>query len=225
MAEISLVIPSFNGCRYIEELYVRLTELMRGLNKDYEIVFINDGSTDDTFKTLNDIRKNDTCVKLVNFANNVGQYAALSAGINAAKGDIVITIDDDFKDFQSDIPGLLGQIRAGHDIVISWRIGRQESFFLRIIPSYMLNIFISMFIGKRVHDVGCSLKAFTREVALDMRNYDSVIQFIPQLKKYRVKEIRVNVLSAGKTRYNILQLIRNAFLIIFICISRYNNKK
>ncbi len=225
MAEISLVIPTFNGGRYVEELYSGLTELIKDINKDCEIVFINDGSTDDTFKVLSAISKNDKRVKFINFSNNLGQYAALSAGINASEGDIIITLDDDFKNFQADIARLLEQIRAGHDIIFTWRIDRRESFFWRIVPSYMINIFISIFIGRRVHDVGCSLKAFTGKVAEDMQNYNRVIQFIPQLRKYRIKEMRANVLSTGKTRYGIFQLIWNALLIIFICINRCKSKR
>ncbi len=224
MMEISLVIPSFNGSRYIEELYRGLTKVMIDLNKDYEIIFINDGSTDDTLAILNGISANDKRTKIVNFITNSGQYAALSAGIDISKGNIVITIDDDFKNFQADIPRLLKQIYAGYDIITSWRINRQETFWGRIVPSYMINIFVSIVIGKRIHDIGCSLKVFTRKVAIDMRNYNEVIQFIPQLKKYKIKEIRVDVLSAGNTRYGFLKLIKNAFAIILICFKCYRHK-
>lgn len=218
MIDISIVIATFNGEEYLEGLCKELKAVLGRLNKSYEILIVNDASSDGSRGILGSIAAQDPRIKNITLDRNMGQYAALSIGIKQSAGDIVITMDDDLQNRPADIPFLLDVLSKGGDIACGWRKGRKESFLFRLVPSYLFNLLISLLIGKRLHDFGCSFKAFRRKVVEDMKSFDRIIDFIPNFRNYRLKEIRVGTAPETKTRYPNPRLARNALVIIGLCI-------
>ena len=161
--DISIVIPIFNEEGNLSELYSSIISVMLEYGYEYEIIFVDDGSSDSSFYILQDIATKNPKVKLISFRRNFGQTAAISAGIKYATKDIVVCIDADLQNDPADIPKLIDKINEGYDLVSGWRKNRQDSFSKRI-PSLIANKLISKSIGIEIHDNGCSLKAYRKEI-------------------------------------------------------------
>ncbi len=208
--EISLVIPVFNEEESLPELYAQLGRVCPGLGKPYEIIFIDDGSTDGSFETLMRLRAGDPRVRIIRFRKNFGQTAALAAGFDLARGDVIVTLDADLQNDPADIASLLGKIDGGYDIVSGWRKDRKDRFLSRRLPSIMANGLISRFTGVKLHDYGCTLKAFRREVIKNINLYGELHRFIPAIAStmgvsIAEVEVRHRPRMKGKSKYNIMR--------------------
>ena len=192
--DISVVVPLFNEEEYIPELYKRLTCVPKGLGRKYEIIFVNDGSTDNTQRVLEDVFRGDSRVRVIELRTNFGKAPALSAGFSNVRGDIVLTIDGDLQDCPEDIPKFIEKMDEGFDIVSAWRMDRKEPFLTRRLPSVIANWCIARLSGVDLHDFGNAYKAYRAEVIKGIKIYGEHHRFIPALAKnfgVTIAEIRV----------------------------------
>lgn len=190
---ISVNVPVFNESDTIRTLYTRLTAALDGLDCDFEIIMINDGSVDDSADVLDGLAAKDMRIKIIHLRRNYGQTAALMAGIRHSNGEIVILMDGDLQNDPVDIPALLDKLEEGYDVVSGWRKNRKEGLVRRL-PSWVANWLVSKVSGLRLHDYGCTLKAYRREVLEDVRLYGEMHRFIPVYAWWeggRVAEIEV----------------------------------
>ena len=211
--DVTVVVPVYNEEESIPELYTQLTQVLSRLDRSYEILLIDDGSKDRSFELLKELNERDKHVRVIRFRRNFGQTAAFAAGFEHARGDVVITIDADLQNDPTDIPKLLGKMDEGYDIVSGWRIDRKDPFFSRRLPSLIANRLISETTSVRLHDYGCSLKAYRGEVAKNVNLYGEMHRFIPALASWmgtRTAEIPVNhrARQFGKSKYGISRTIR-----------------
>lgn len=221
---LSIVIPAFNEERNLLPLYDRLKPVLNKAVLMYEIIFIDDGSTDSTFLILGKIARRDKTVKVISFRKNFGQTAAMSAGFDNARGDIIVTLDADLQNDPQDIPRLLSEIRRGYDVVSGWRKSRKDDFLTRRIPSQIANFLISKISGVELHDYGCTLKAYRKDVLKEIRLYGEMHRFIPAIAASvgaRIGEVEVSHhrRKYGKSKYGIdrtLKVILDLLVVKFI---------
>lgn len=211
--DISVVIPLYNEEESIPQLYDTLTRVMNEYGRSYEIVIVDDGSKDKSFSLLKNLAREDHRLRVVRFRRNFGQTAAFAAGFDHAKGEVVVTMDADLQNDPRDIPKLMEQVDAGYDIVSGWRKDRQDRFLDRKLPSMIANRLISNVTDVSLHDYGCSLKAYRREILKDVRLYGELHRFIPALASQvggTVTEVPVNhhARKFGKSKYGISRTIR-----------------
>jgi glycosyltransferase involved in cell wall biosynthesis len=206
--QVSVVIPLFNEednvRALLDELFAELTKLGRS----YEVICVDDGSRDRTFPELARIAASRPELRVIRFKLNFGQTAAMSAGIEAARGDVIVPMDGDLQNDPADIGRLLAELDAGYDVVSGWRRDRQDKEFGRKLPSRLANRMISAISGVRLHDYGCSLKAYRREVLHDVKLYGEMHRFIPIYASWqgaRVTELVVNhrARRAGQSKYGL----------------------
>jgi glycosyltransferase involved in cell wall biosynthesis len=210
---ISVVIPLLNEDENIPLLYEELKNVLSGLKEDHEILFIDDGSRDSSLELLQKIQKNDPRVVIVSFRKNFGQTAAMAAGFDYAKGDVIITMDADLQNDPHDIPRMLQEIEAGNDVVTGWRFDRKDAFISRKLPSMIANRIISKTTGVNLHDYGCTLKAFRKEIIKNVKLYGEMHRFIPAIASgmgIDFTEIKVNHRPRrfGTSKYGISRTIR-----------------
>ena len=206
-AEVSVVVPLLNEQDNIRPLYNQLTQALSNKYK-YELVFIDDGSTDASFSILSELHKADDKVKVIRFRKNFGQTAALSAGFANSQGQIIIAIDADLQNDPADIPQMIEQLHKGYDVVSGWRKKRHDNAITRLIPSMTANWFIAKITGVKLHDFGCTLKAYRREVLAETRLYGEMHRFIPVLASWsgaNICEMVVNhrPRTAGVAKYGL----------------------
>ena len=178
--DVSIVIPMFNEAENIMPLYRALQSAMHEVTFTWEVIFIDDGSTDTTYRTLEQLHLQDDRVQVIRLWRNFGQTAAMAAGLDHARGEIIVTMDGDLQNDPADIPLLISKIEKGYDLATGWRVNRQDSFSRRL-SSKMANWLISLTTGLYLHDYGCTLKAMRREIAQDLRLYGEMHRFIPAL--------------------------------------------
>jgi len=217
----SVVVPFFNEQENILPLYVRIAEVMDALGEPYEMIFVDDGSRDQTFRILNDIYENDRRVHAVRLRRNFGQTAALKAGFDFAQGDIIISMDGDQQHEPDDIPLFLDKIREGFDIASGWRADRQDPWLTRRLPSQVANWMMAKLSGVPLHDFGTTFKAYRREIIQQVQLYGEMHRFIPALAKITGASIvevpiRHYKRSAGKSNYNLSRTFRVFFDLISI---------
>lgn len=205
--EISIVIPVMNEAENVDALHEELSLALRPLNRGYEIVFVDDGSSDGTPEKVAALGVEDPNVRLVRLRRNFGQTAAFSAGFDASRGDIVITMDGDRQNDPADIPRLVAELEAGYDMVCGWRRDRHDPLSKRV-PSYFANRLISWATGVKLHDYGCSLKAMRGDIVKEMRLYGEMHRFIPAVASWmgvRLVELPVNhrPRTRGRSKYGI----------------------
>jgi len=186
---------------------------MEALKCKYEIIFVDDGSKDDTFKKLEDIQKKDNAVIIISFRRNFGQTAAMAAGFEYSNGDIIITMDADLQNDPCDIPNLLKTINKGYDVVSGWRKNRQDNFLSRRFPSAIANWLISKVTGVALHDYGCTLKAYRKDVIKNIKLYGEMHRFIPAIASWvgaSITEIETthHPRRFGRSKYGISRTIR-----------------
>ena len=216
---LSIVIPLYNEEENISELHEEITLVMGRLKYKYEIIFVDDGSLDNTYDSLVAISKLDKNTKLIKFRKNFGQTAAFDAGIREASGSIIVTMDGDLQNDPSDIPILLNKLQEGYDVVSGWRFDRKDNFFKRII-SRGANLLRRVIINDQINDSGCSLKAYTKECFDGLKLYGAMHRIMPalvQLKGFRIGEIKVNhrPRKYGQTKYSFVRTM-NGFLDMLI---------
>ena len=205
--KVSVVVPLLNEQDNIQPLYQQLTQTLS--NKyDYEIIFIDDGSTDNSLNILRGLQKSDPKLRVISFRRNFGQTAALSAGFEHAKGDIIIAIDADLQNDPADIPKMIDKLNEGFDVVSGWRKKRHDKAITRLLPSKIANWLISKSTGVKLHDFGCTLKAYRKEVLTQTRLYGEMHRFIPALASWsgaKIAEMVVNhrPRTAGVAKYGL----------------------
>jgi glycosyltransferase involved in cell wall biosynthesis len=209
---LSVIIPLYNEEENIPLLYEKLKQYLNSLEKEYEILFIDDGSIDRTLSILEEIQSKDNKVIVLSLRRNFGQTAAFAAGFDFARGDIVVTMDGDLQNDPADISKLLELIKD-HDLVSGWRKKRKDPFFSRRLPSLMANWLISNVTGVKLHDYGCSLKAYRRDVIKNLKLYGEMHRFIPAVASWygvRVAEVEVahHPRLKGRSKYGISRTIK-----------------
>ena len=210
---ISVIIPVFNEEKNVSPLYEKIITSLKRTNRDYEIIFIDDGSSDDTLNQLRQISKKDPRVKGLSLSRNFGQTSALSAGIDHSKGEIIIPMDGDLQNDPEDILSLLQKMGEGNDVVSGWRRERKDPFLTRRLPSILANKIISFIGGVRLHDYGCTLKAYRRNILKNIRLYGEMHRFIPIYAHWvgaRVTEIPVRHFSrsSGSSKYGMSRVFK-----------------
>jgi glycosyltransferase involved in cell wall biosynthesis len=206
--DVSVVIPLFNERDNVVPLLEELFGVLSALGKSYEVICVDDGSVDDTFEELLRFSRKAPELRIIRFRRNFGQTAAMSAGIEAARGAVIVPMDGDLQNDPADIPRLLQAMAEGYDVVSGWRRNRKDAEFGRKLPSTLANRLISAASGIRLHDYGCSLKAYRREVLDSVRLYGEMHRFIPIYASWqgaRVTELEVNhrLRHAGKSNYGL----------------------
>lgn len=209
---ISIVIPLYNEEDNVRALHERLKGVLENLQLEYEIIYIDDGSNDETLILLHDIQKDDKNVLVLSLRRNFGQTAAFAAGFDFARGDIIITMDGDLQNDPNDIPRLI-KAMEGYDLVSGWRKKRKDPFLSRRLPSVIANWLISKVTGVRLHDYGCSLKAYRRDVVKNLRLYGEMHRFIPAIASWygvRIAEIETthHPRHKGKSKYGISRTVK-----------------
>ncbi len=209
---ISVVIPLYNEEENVQELHRSLKSVLDKLGTDYEVLFIDDGSSDNTLKFLQDIQAADSNVIVLSLRRNFGQTAAFAAGFDYSRGDIIITMDGDLQNDPNDIPKLIEQMKD-HDLVSGWRKKRKDPFISRRLPSIMANWLISKVTGVNLHDYGCSLKAYKRDVIKNLKLYGEMHRFIPAVASWygvRIAEVETehHPRVHGKSKYGISRTMK-----------------
>jgi len=212
--EISVVIPMRNEAPNVAELHHELTDVLRSFGRPYEILAIDDGSTDDTFAKLAAIHRTDPRLRVIQFRRNFGQTAAFAAGFGHARGRYIVTSDGDLQNDPRDIPAMIKLLEdRGSDIVAGWRQDRKDPFFSRRLPSMIANAIISFSTGVRLHDYGCSLKVFRAEVVKPLKLYGEMHRFLPAIASEMGVTIDEKVVNHrarrhGTSKYGISRTIR-----------------
>lgn len=228
--KISITIPVYNEEGNLRQLHTRLLEVLDGLGYAWEVILINDGSSDDSDIILNEIATNDKRFKIIHFRRNAGQTAAMMAGFDYASGEIIVPMDADLQNDPSDIPLLLAKLETGYDVCSGWRKNRQDHSLRRNLPSKIANWIISHVSGVSLHDYGCSLKAYRKDVIKGVRLYGEMHRFIPIYASWlgaRVTEVPVqhHPRVAGKSKYGLERIFKVMLdLIVVKFLDRYAQK-
>src|SRR5689334_2690732 len=211
--QFSIVVPFFNEQENIPPLYMKLTEVMDGIGEPYELVFVDDGSRDSTFRVLSEIFEHDRRVNLIRLRRNFGQTPALKAGFDFARGEVIISMDGDLQHDPEEIPKFLEKIEEGYDLASGWRYARKDHWLMRQIPSRAANWLMAKLSGVDLHDFGTTFKAYRREIIQEIQLYGELHRFIPALASTtgaRIVEVPIENLErkAGKSNYGIGRTIR-----------------
>ncbi|HXK59277.1 MAG TPA: glycosyltransferase family 2 protein [Acidobacteriota bacterium] len=207
------MIPVFNERDNLGPLHAKLTQTLQLLGRSYEILFIDDGSTDGSNDILRQLAETDPHIRLLEFVRNFGQTAAMAAGFEHSQGEFVIPLDADLQNDPEDIPRIIDALEAGSDVVSCWRKDRQDPWLTRVLPSHMANWLISSISGVRLHDYGCTLKGYRRDIIRHIRLYGEMHRFIPIFATWagaRVTElpVRHHARQYGRSKYGIFRTVK-----------------
>ena len=221
--KISIIVPVYNEAPNLKPLIEQILEVMRSMGETFELILVDDGSVDNSRTLLGDMKR--TCPELlvVFLRRNFGQSAAMTAGFDYARGDIVVTMDGDLQNDPRNIPELISKLEEGYDLVNGWRKDRRDAFVSRRLPSLIANRLIGMATGVKLHDYGCSLKAYTGDLAKNLLLYGELHRFIPVLARFygaRISEVVVShhPRTMGKSKYGIgrtFRVILDLMLMLF----------
>ncbi|MBU4252103.1 MAG: glycosyltransferase family 2 protein [Candidatus Omnitrophica bacterium] len=216
ISEISITVPILDEEENIKEFYLRLKEVLDKLDKNYEMIFIDDGSKDSSFEILKELSRKDNRVKVVRFEKNFGQSAAFLAGFHYARGNFIVTMDADLQCDPAEVNKLVEKIDFGFDAVGAYRKNRCDSRFIRKIPSFFMNKIMNNRTGIKLKDWGCSFSALSREIAVKISFYGDNARFIkPLAAKLATNSTEIEIKHCerkhGKSRYNLFKLFVNAF--------------
>jgi glycosyltransferase involved in cell wall biosynthesis len=210
---VSVILPVFNEAANLEPLAKDVVAALEETGRSYEVIFVDDGSTDQSLAVLKTLQRTHPSVVVIEFRRNFGQTAALAAGLRAADGEIVITMDADRQNDPRDIAMLLKEIDQGMDLVCGWRHERKDGLWLRLLPSRVANWLISTTTDVKLHDYGCTLKAMRKDVAKNLRLYGEMHRFIPAIASWygvRMSEVKVrhHARTAGVSKYGLSRTFR-----------------
>ena len=210
---ISVAVPLYNEELNVSECYHELKGVLDGMERKYELIFVDDGSTDNTVEALVKVSKGDPAVRIIQFRRNFGQTAAMAAGFDHSRYEIVIALDGDLQNDPAEIPKMVDKLEQGYDMVAGWRKNRQDAFVSRKLPSRIANWIISKSTNVKLHDYGCTLKVMTGEVARSIKLYGEMHRFIPALAAEhgaRIVEMPVNhrPRKHGTSKYGISRTLR-----------------
>jgi len=213
LLQLSVVLPVFNEVGNLEPLTDDLLETLTEIGRSFEIIFVDDGSTDGSLAVLTRLQKEHDAIVVIEFRRNFGQTAALAAGLRCAEGETVVTMDADRQNDPRDIRVLLTEIDEGKDLACGWRHERQDGLWLRLLPSRAANWLISMTTDVKLHDYGCTLKAMRKDVAKNLRLYGEMHRFIPAIASWygvRMSEVKVrhHARTAGESKYGLSRTFR-----------------
>ncbi len=211
--ELSVVVPLYNEAPNVSDLHRELTEVLDAWGRSYELILVDDGSTDGTFERLRELHAADPRLRVVRLRRNFGQTAAFAAGFAHARGRLIATADGDLQNDPRDLPGMVDLLNDDRDIVCGWRRDRKDPWLTRRLPSRLANWLISWTTGVRLHDYGCSLKVFRSEVVRSMRLYGEMHRFMPAIASeqgVRITEMVVNhrARRAGQSKYGLSRTLR-----------------
>lgn len=226
---LSIVVPIFNEKGSLPALYKNLSFVMKSIKEQYELIFIDDGSTDGSFELLKELEKRDKKIRIFSFRKNQGKSEALTLGFSKAGGDYVITLDADLQDKPSEIPKLLKKVKEGWSVVCGWRVNRHDPS-LKVFSSRFFNFLARLFWNINLHDYNCGFKIYTREAAKSLHLYGGLHRFIPLLihqQGFTITEVPINheKRKFGKSKYGFSKLWRDLpdiFTMIFL--SRYSSR-
>jgi dolichol-phosphate mannosyltransferase len=229
--ELSVVVPVYNEATSLPNLFARLFKVLHALSRSFEVIAIDDGSTDCSFATLQGFAVQYPQLRVIRFGRNFGQTAALCAGIEHVRGDIIVSIDSDLENAPEDIPRLLAKMDEGFDVVSGWRQQRwRGAFFNRRLPSIVANRLISALTGLPLHDYGCTLKAYRAKIIRDMKLYGEMHRFMPAYAMWqggRVAELPVMYTprAQGKSNYGLTRIFRVLLdLVMVVFVQRYMSR-
>jgi glycosyltransferase involved in cell wall biosynthesis len=221
---ISIVVPVYNEEKTVQELHRRILNVAKNFSDAFEIIFVNDGSTDQTEKIVAGLHP----IKLISFEKNCGQTSALNAGIRNAKGDIVIFLDADLQNPPEEIPKFLEKINNGCDVVVGWRQNRQDSWY-RLVFSKVANAITRLFLGVKIHDFGCGLKAYRRKFIKDFDLWGQMQVFLPAIAKARGAKVCEVIVAheerkAGSSKIKVINMLKAGFNLfkVFIIVRFMN---
>lgn len=229
LCSVSVVIPLYNEDESLAELHQEITEVCQLRYKTYEMIFIDDGSTDQSMSVLQNLSQKDPCVKVIQFRRNYGKSEALAAGFEAATGDFVVTMDADLQDDPAEIPNLIESLENGFDLVSGWKKHRHDPLSKRL-PSKLFNKVTSLLTGIKIHDFNCGLKMYRNEVIKSVRVYGEMHRYIPALAKwegFRVTERIINhrPRKFGKTKFGMSRFTNGLFdLMTVMFITKYTKR-
>ena len=211
--ELTVVIPIRNEAPSLVELHREFTDTLTAWGRAYEIIIVDDGSTDESFDILTRLQAGDPHLRVIRFRRNFGQTAAFAAGFAHARGRLIDTSDGDLQNDPRDIPAMVARLEGGYDIVCGWRKDRKDAFVSRRVPSTMANALISVVTGVHLHDYGCSLKVFRAEIVKDMKLYGEMHRFLPAIASEQTSSIGEMVVNHrarkyGQSKYGIGRTIR-----------------
>jgi glycosyltransferase involved in cell wall biosynthesis len=225
--DLSVVVPIRNEAASLAELCRELTDTLTAWGRAYEIILVDDGSTDDSFAIMARIQAGDSRVRVLRLRRNFGQTAAFAAGFDYARGRLIVTSDGDLQNDPADIPAMVDTIEQGHDIVCGWRKDRKDAFLSRRLPSMMANGLISLVTGVHLHDYGCSLKVFRADIVKGMRLYGEMHRFLPAIASeqtssivempvhHRARKYGTSKYGIGRTTRVMLDLLTVKFLLSY----------
>ena len=228
--ELSIVVPIYNEGENVESLVRPVEKVMGSLGRSWELIFVDDGSTDGTFEKLQAICQTQKAIRVIRLGRNFGQTAAMSAGFDHARGGVIITMDGDLQNDPEDIPVLLKLLEEGYDVVNGWRRERKDVWLTKVLPSRIANWLIGRMTGVMLHDYGCSLKAYRSEVIKEIPLYGELHRFIPALAAIhgaRITEapVRHHPRVKGKSKYTLAKAFRVLMdLIIVIFLKSFAQK-
>ncbi len=210
---VSIVIPVMNEEENVGLLHEQIRDVMQAWGRTYEVVIVDDGSTDRTFDILRELAADDPHLRVIKFRRNFGQSAAMAAGFEAARGEVIVTMDGDLQNDPQDIPRIVEKLEEGYDVVSGWRKNRKDKLIIRKVPSKLANWLIRKTTGIDIHDTGCSLKAYRGDLMRKIRLYGELHRFIPALGRIegaRITEMVVNHHERrfGQSKYNITRTFR-----------------
>ncbi len=210
---VSIVLPVYNEAENLPILYNRLQEVVTKMDQSYELIFVDDGSTDGSYEVLKQLAAKDHNLKVISFRRNFGQTAAISAGLDTTRGNYIVLMDSDLQNDPNDIPRMLAKLDEGYDVVSGWRKNRHDALIKRKLPSVVANRIISSVTGVHLHDYGCTLKAYRREVFLQSRLYGEMHRFIPAYAYWagaKITEMEVvhHPRIYGKSKYGLWRIVK-----------------
>lgn len=227
--DISVIIPCYNEEQALQELYSRLCAVLEPITAQFELLFVDDGSSDRSFDIMKQLHEQDRRVKIIHFRKNFGKAQALSQGFKDCRGEKIITIDADLQDFPEEIPKLLAWLGEGFDLVSGWKRKREDSIVKRL-TSRIFNFFTALFTGVKIHDFNCGLKAYRRVVTEELDLYGELYRFIPAVaawKGFRVGEVIVQhgPRQYGKSKFGIERFFRGFFdLLTIVMLTKYTQR-
>lgn len=222
---VSIIIPVYNEEGNIKTLQRGLNDVLNSLDKDYEIIYVDDGSKDNTLQVLKNIVQHSIKTKVIQLSRHFGQTEAMQAGIDVSKGEVLIFLDGDMQNDPKDIPKLLSKIDEGYDVVSGWRKKRKGPFLTRKLPSYVANFLISRFSKNKLHDYGCTLKAYRKEVIEQIRLYGEMHRLLPLYAARQGASIAEVTVShhqrfSGTSKYNLMRIPK---MILDFCVAEFIN--
>lgn len=227
--DISVVIPVYNEALSLPALHEQLSRNLKAIGGSYEIILVDDGSSDDSFQVMSQLHQQDKHVKVIQFRRNFGKAAGLAAGFAKAKGEIIFTLDADLQDDPDEIPKFLEKLEQGYDFITGWKYPRHDPIS-KTLPSKLANGTIRLTTGVKVHDMNCGFKAMRKEVAKELNLYGDMHRYIPVLvnwRGFRTTEVKVkhHPRKFGSSKYGVGRLSRGLFdFVTIIFLTRFNRR-